>query len=108
LLETGARVEDLSNKTKVKAYFKGGAEALIQVLMKNKRRLAEDASRRRFQESLRREFEDSKEILLPPHRPDRGDRPADRSGGLSALRPDRGGDCNRGGRMRAGGLQSIR
>ncbi len=63
--ETGARVEDLSNKTKVKAYYDGDAESLVEILKKNKRRLSEDPSRRKFQEALRREFDDSKEILSP-------------------------------------------
>ena len=41
------------------------AESLVEILKKNKRRLSEDPSRRKFQEALRREFDDSKEILSP-------------------------------------------
>ncbi|MBN1323458.1 MAG: hypothetical protein JW986_05590 [Methanotrichaceae archaeon] len=35
-------MEELSNKTKVKAYYDGDAKALVEILKKNKRRLSEE------------------------------------------------------------------
>ena len=61
----GARVDDLSNKTKVESYFKSDFESLLAVLKKNRRKLSADPARRDFQEVLRREYDCSIEKLLP-------------------------------------------
>jgi len=62
---TGARVDDLSNKTKVQAYCEADFGELLAVLKKNKRKLAVDPSRRAFGEDLRREYSASMEKLAP-------------------------------------------
>jgi len=62
---TGARVEDLSNKTKVSAYYEIEFSELLAVLKKNKRKLAVDPGRRAFGEDLRREYSASVEKLAP-------------------------------------------
>ncbi len=62
---TGARVEDLSNKTKVSAYYEIEFSELLAVLKKNKRKLAVDPGRRAFGEDLRREYSASVEKLGP-------------------------------------------
>jgi len=61
----GARVDDLSNKTKVSAYYEIEFSELLGVLKKNKRKLACDPNRRAFGEDLRREFSASMEKLSP-------------------------------------------
>ena len=62
---TGARVDDLSNKTKVQAYCEADFGELLAVLKKNKRKLAVDPGRRAFGEDLRREYSASMEKLAP-------------------------------------------
>ena len=62
---TGARVDDLSNKTKVQAYYEIEFSELLGVLKKNKRKLAVDPGRRAFGEDLRREYSASVEKLAP-------------------------------------------
>ena len=62
---TGARVDDLSNKTKVQAYYEIEFSELLGVLKKNKRKLAVDPGRRAFGEDLRREYSASVEKLGP-------------------------------------------
>ena len=61
----GARVDDLSNKTKVFAYYEIEFGELLAVLKKNKRKLAVDPGRRAFGEDLRREYSASMEKLAP-------------------------------------------
>jgi len=61
----GARVDDLSNKTKVQAYYEIEFPELLAVLKKNKRKLACDPGRRAFGEDLRREYSASMEKLAP-------------------------------------------
>ena len=62
---TGARVDDLSNKTKVQAYYEIEFSELLGVLKKNKRKLAVDPGRRAFGEDLRREHSASVDKLAP-------------------------------------------
>ena len=61
----GARVDDLSNKTKVSAYYEIEFSELLSILKKNKRKLACDPNRRAFSEDLRREYSASMEKLAP-------------------------------------------
>ncbi len=61
----GSRVDDLSNKTKVSAYYEIEFPELLPVLKKNKRKLGCDPSRRAFGEDLRREYSASVEKLAP-------------------------------------------
>jgi type I restriction-modification system DNA methylase subunit len=61
----GARIEDLSNKTKVMAYYEIEFGELLSILKKNKRKLACDPGRRAFSEDLRREYSASMEKLSP-------------------------------------------
>ena len=61
----GARVDDLSNKTKVQAYYEIEFSELLGVLKKNKRKLAVDPGRRGFGEDLRREYSASMGKLEP-------------------------------------------
>ncbi|AET65043.1 hypothetical protein [Methanothrix harundinacea] len=62
---TGARIDDLSNKTKVSAYYEIELSELLGVLKKNRGKLACDPSRRAFGEDLRREYSASMEKLAP-------------------------------------------
>jgi hypothetical protein len=62
---TGAKVDDLSNKTKVQAYYETDFGELLAVLKKNKKKLAVDPGRRAFGEDLRREYSASVEKLAP-------------------------------------------
>jgi len=61
----GAKVDDLSNKTKVSARYEIEFSELLGVLKKNKRKLGVDPGRRTFTEDLRREFSASMEKLSP-------------------------------------------
>jgi len=61
----GAKVDDLSNKTKVQAYYEVDFGELLSVLKKNKRKLVVDPGRRAFSEDLRREYSESMEKLSP-------------------------------------------
>ncbi len=61
----GARIDDLSNKTKVSAYYEIEFSELLGILKKNKRKLACDPGRRAFSEDLRREYSESMEKLSP-------------------------------------------
>ena len=62
---TGARIDDLSNKTKVSAYYEIEFSELLAILKKNKKKLACDPGRRAFGEDLRREYSASMEKLAP-------------------------------------------
>jgi hypothetical protein len=61
----GAKVDGLSNKTKVQAYYEIEFFELLGVLKKNKRKLACDPNRRAFTEDLRRKHSASMEKLAP-------------------------------------------
>ena len=61
----GAKVEDLSLKTKVQGYYEHDYESLLAVLKKNRKKLAIDPDRREPGETLQAEFEGSMKKLLP-------------------------------------------
>jgi hypothetical protein len=61
----GAKVEDLTPKTKLQSYYEHDYEGLMAVLRKNKRKLAIDPARREPAEVLKAEFEGSMSKLLP-------------------------------------------
>jgi len=61
----GAKVEDLTPKTKLQSYYEHDYESFLAVLKKNKKKLAIDPSRREPAEALRAEFEGSLRKLLP-------------------------------------------
>jgi len=63
--EIGVKVDDLRNKTKVKAYFEDGFEALLDVLRQNRRKLKVNPDTRAVQEALEREFNASLAKLTP-------------------------------------------
>jgi hypothetical protein len=63
--EVGAKVEDLTPKTKVQEYYKQQFDELLAILKKNKRKIAIDPSRREPQERLRLEFDASVGKLKP-------------------------------------------
>jgi len=62
---SGARVEDLTNKTKLHAYHELDFSELLSILKKNKRKLEADPTRRAFMDDLRREYDDSMAALRP-------------------------------------------
>ena len=61
----GAKVEDLTPKTKVQGCYKHDCESLLAVLKKNRKKLAIDPARREPGETLEAEFEGSLAKLLP-------------------------------------------
>jgi hypothetical protein len=61
----GAKVEDLSPKTKLQGYYEHDYESLLAALKKNRKKLAIDPARREPGETLRAEFEGSMKRLLP-------------------------------------------
>jgi hypothetical protein len=61
----GARVDDLSPKTKVQSYYEHDYEDLLVVLKKNKKKLQIDPARREPGEALRAEFDGSVGKLQP-------------------------------------------
>ena len=61
----GAKVEDLTPKTKLQGYYEHDYESFLAVLRKNKKKLAVDPARREPAEALRAEFEGSIKKLLP-------------------------------------------
>jgi hypothetical protein len=63
--EIGAKVENMSPKTKVQEYYKLQFDELLAILKKNKRKLAIDPARREPQERLRLEFDASLAKLQP-------------------------------------------
>lgn len=64
--ELGAKVEDLTPKTKVQEYYKLQFDELLAILKKNKRKLKNfNPSGRDNQEDLRREFDNSLAKLQP-------------------------------------------
>ena len=63
--EVGAKVEDLTPKTKVQEYHKLQFDELLAILKKNKRKIAIDPARREPQERLRAEFDASVGKLKP-------------------------------------------
>ena len=61
----GAKVEDLTPKTKLQSYYEHDYEGFLAVLKKNRKKLAIDPARREPGEALRAEFEGSVGKLLP-------------------------------------------
>jgi len=61
----GAKVNDLTNKTKVRAYYELDVSELLAILKKNKRKLGADPTSWRFMDDLRREYDDSMATLRP-------------------------------------------
>jgi hypothetical protein len=55
----GAKVEDLTPKTKIQSYYEHDYDDLLAVLKKNKKLLAIDPARRELGEALQAEFEGS-------------------------------------------------
>lgn len=62
--EIGAQIDDLTNKTKIKAYHEHSFDDLLAVLKQNRNRLKIHLSRD-FQENLKPEFERSLAKLNP-------------------------------------------
>ncbi len=61
----GARVEDLTPKTKLQSYYEHDYESFLAVLKKNRKKLAIDPARREPAEALQAEFEGSVGKLGP-------------------------------------------
>jgi len=57
--EIGAKIEELTNKTKIKEYHQGSFEDLLGILRANRKKLGFDPSRREFSERLKEEFDRS-------------------------------------------------
>ncbi|TFH48507.1 MAG: hypothetical protein E4G89_06180 [Methanothrix sp.] len=61
----GAKVDDLTPKTKLQSYYQHDYESFLAVLKKNRKKLAIDPARREPGEFLKAEFEGSLEKLGP-------------------------------------------
>jgi hypothetical protein len=61
----GAKVEDLTPKTKLQSYYEHDYESFLAVLKKNRKKLAIDPARREPAETLKAEFEESMGKLGP-------------------------------------------
>jgi uncharacterized protein (UPF0305 family) len=61
----GAKVEDLTPKTKLQSYYEHDYEGFLAVLKKNRKKLAVDPARREPAEALRAEFQGSVGKLAP-------------------------------------------
>jgi hypothetical protein len=61
----GAKVDDLTLKTKIQSYYEHDYESILAVLKRNRKKLAIDPARRGPGEALRAEFEGSMGKLLP-------------------------------------------
>jgi hypothetical protein len=61
----GAKVEDLTPKTRLQSYYEHDCESFLAVLKKNRKKLAIDPARREPGETLRAEFQGSLAKLLP-------------------------------------------
>ena len=61
----GAKVEDLTNKTKLQDYYENDLPKLLDVLEENKRKLSVDPTRRKFLDDLAKEYEESMSRLQP-------------------------------------------
>jgi len=63
---SGAKIDDLTNKTRIKSYYELSWEDLLEVLEENRRRINKvDVTRREPQEKIKKEFEDSLSKLKP-------------------------------------------
>lgn len=63
--EIKAKIEDLTNKTKIKEYHEGSLEDLLKILKANRKKLGVDPGRREFSERLKDEFDRSLAKLRP-------------------------------------------
>jgi hypothetical protein len=61
----GAKVEDLTPKTKLQSYYEQDYESFLAVLKKNRKKLAIDPTRREPAEALKAEFDGSMGKLRP-------------------------------------------
>ena len=61
----GAKVEDLTPKTKLQSYYEHDYEGFLAVLKRNSKKLQVDPARRKESEDLRTEFEGSMGKLMP-------------------------------------------
>jgi hypothetical protein len=90
----GAKVENLTPKTKLQGFYEHDYESFLAVLKKNGKKLAVDPARREPAEALKAEFENSLGKLGPiREKIERTDK-ADRRPGLRALRADGRGDLD--------------
>jgi hypothetical protein len=63
--EIGAKIENLSLKTKIREYYNYGFDEFLEFVKRNKKKLAIDPSRRDFQEKLKKEFDVTMAKLKP-------------------------------------------
>ena len=63
--EIGAEIDALQNRTAIQSYFDLSFERLLEILRRNRRSIPIDLSSRNVQESLEREFTNSRETLDP-------------------------------------------
>ena len=63
--EIGAKIDDLKNKTRIRNYYEGAFEDLLEVLKGNRRSLTIDPSHRAFQDRLEKEYANSLAKLGP-------------------------------------------
>jgi len=93
----GAKVEDLTPKTKLQSYYEHDYDGLMAVLKKNSKKLQVDPARREPAEALKAEFEGSMGRLLPLRERTLADGRADRCDGVHAVLANERGDrdCTR-------------
>jgi hypothetical protein len=60
-----AKIDVLTNKTKLRAYHEYDLDTLLEVLNANRRKLTVNPNDRRFQENLEREYTRSRAVLTP-------------------------------------------
>ncbi|MBE0425299.1 MAG: hypothetical protein IBX72_01465 [Nitrospirae bacterium] len=63
--EIGCQIDDLVGKTVLKDYHRGDIIAILAVLKKNAQKLSIDPTKRKFQESLEKHFNESMAVLKP-------------------------------------------
>jgi len=94
----GAKVDDLTPKTKLQSYYEHDYDGFLAVLKKNRKKLIIDPARREPAEALKAEFEGSVGKLAPLRERIEGtDGLID---GCVAVRADGGGDRDCGGKGR--------
>ena len=63
--EIGAKIETLTNRTKLKRYYDIDFDGLLDILKKNKKKILINLSNRQFQANLKNEFDQSLSKLKP-------------------------------------------
>ncbi|RZB33415.1 MAG: hypothetical protein SRB1_01147, partial [Desulfobacteraceae bacterium Eth-SRB1] len=63
--EIGAKIETLTNRTKLKRYYDIDFDGLLDILKKNKKKIPINLSNRQFQANLKNEFDQSLSKLKP-------------------------------------------